>query len=166
MGLSCKTSSYLNHTLVTGDEFVSALSTVRCGLHRVPDKETEWRTSCIHFLSYFKSKFTIKQRSVFFGVMLRSKVFVKKTRKGGVMKIVREHYLRDDVWCRASHCRNCAQTDQNLLDSSPHNSSKLYTFPHYLLPDTNVVLHQIDVLEDPVFTNVILLQTVLQEVSS
>lgn len=82
------------------------------------------------------------------------------------MKIVREHYLRDDVWCRASHCRNCAQTDQNLLDSSPHNSSKLYTFPHYLLPDTNVVLHQIEVLEDPVFTNVILLQTVLQEVSS
>lgn len=80
------------------------------------------------------------------------------------MKIVREHYLRDDVWCRASHCRNCAQTDQNLLDSSPHSSSKLYTFPHYLLPDTNVVLHQIDVLEDPVFTNVILLQTVLQEV--
>ncbi|PFX23563.1 Exosome complex exonuclease RRP44 [Stylophora pistillata] len=96
--------------------------------------------------------------------MLRSKVFVKKTRKGGVMKIVREHYLRDDVWCGASHCTNCVQTDDNLLDSSPRAPSKLYTFPHYLLPDTNVVLHQIDVLEDPVFTNVILLQTVLQEV--
>ena len=31
--------------------------------------------------------------------MLKSKTFVKKTRKGGVTKIVREHYLRDDVWC-------------------------------------------------------------------
>ncbi|XP_061767682.1 exosome complex exonuclease RRP44 isoform X3 [Nerophis ophidion] len=42
--------------------------------------------------------------------------------------------------------------------------SSLCSFPHYLLPDTNVVLHQIDVLEDPVIRNVIILQTVLQEV--
>ena len=76
--------------------------------------------------------------------MLKSKVFVKKTRKGGIMKVVREHYLRDDVWCGANHCMNCGQTDQeNLLDSTPLSSSKLCSFPHYLLLDTNVVLHQV-----------------------
>lgn len=98
--------------------------------------------------------------------MLKSKVFVKKTRKGGVMKIVREHYLRDDVWCRVSHCENCDQSadDENLLDTAPFSPSKICNYPHYLLLDTNVVLHQIDVLEDPVFRNVIILQTVLQEV--
>lgn len=42
--------------------------------------------------------------------------------------------------------------------------SNLCSFPHYVIPDTNVVLHQIDVLEDPVIRNVIILQTVLQEV--
>lgn len=80
------------------------------------------------------------------------------------MKVVREHYLRDDVWCGAGHCTDCAQGDESLLDSTPLSSSKLCSFPHYLLLDTNVVLHQVDVLEDPVFKNVILLQTVLQEV--
>lgn len=96
--------------------------------------------------------------------MLKSKVYVKKTRKGGVMKVVREHYLRDDVWCGASRCMNCGQTEDNLLDPSPQSSSKLCSFPHYLLLDTNIVLHQVDVLEDPIFKNVIILQTVLQEV--
>ena len=77
--------------------------------------------------------------------MLKSKVFVKKTRKGGIMKIVREHYLRDDVWCGASHCKNCVQSvdHENLLDSTPSSSSKLCTFPYYLLLDTNIVLHQV-----------------------
>ena len=75
--------------------------------------------------------------------MLKSKVYVKKTRKGGVMKVVREHYLRDDVWCGASHCMNCGQTEDNLLHPSPQSSSKLCSFPHYLLLDTNIVLHQV-----------------------
>ena len=44
------------------------------------------------------------------------------------------------------------------------NQTSVYSHPHYLLPDTNVVLHQIDFLEDPAITNVILLQVVLQEV--
>ena len=59
------------------------------------------------------------------------------------MKVVREHYLRDDVWCGASHCTNCGHTDEHLLDSTPLSSSKLCSYPHYLLLDTNVVLHQV-----------------------
>uniref|UniRef100_A0A8P4GG87 Exosome complex exonuclease RRP44 n=1 Tax=Dicentrarchus labrax TaxID=13489 RepID=A0A8P4GG87_DICLA len=95
--------------------------------------------------------------------MLKSKTFVKKTRSGGVMKIVREHYLRDDIWCGSEVCAECKQ-ESAVLQRDACIESNLCTYPHYLIPDTNVVLHQIDVLEDPVIRNVIILQTVLQEV--
>ncbi|KAM9847835.1 exosome complex exonuclease RRP44 [Aulostomus maculatus] len=95
--------------------------------------------------------------------MLKSKTFVKKTRSGGVMKIVREHYLRDDIWCGSEACHECRQESTVLL-RDPSIESNLCAYPHYLVPDTNVVLHQIDLLEDPVICNMIILQTVLQEV--
>ncbi|KAM6997634.1 exosome complex exonuclease RRP44 [Tautogolabrus adspersus] len=95
--------------------------------------------------------------------MLKSKTFIKKTRSGGVMKIVREHYLRDDIWCGSEVCTECKQ-ESTVLQRDACIESNLCTYPHYLIPDTNVVLHQIDVLEDPVIRNVIILQTVLQEV--
>ncbi|XP_020494844.2 exosome complex exonuclease RRP44 [Labrus bergylta] len=95
--------------------------------------------------------------------MLKSKTFIKKTRSGGVMKIVREHYLRDDIWCGSEVCADCKQ-ESTVLQGDACIESNLCAYPHYLIPDTNVVLHQIDVLEDPVIRNVIILQTVLQEV--
>ncbi|XP_056252232.1 exosome complex exonuclease RRP44 [Seriola aureovittata] len=95
--------------------------------------------------------------------MLKSKTFVKKTRSGGVMKIVREHYLRDDIWCGSEVCTVCKQ-ESTVLQKDACIESNLCSYPHYLIPDTNVVLHQIDILEDPVIRNVIILQTVLQEV--
>ncbi|XP_014350359.1 exosome complex exonuclease RRP44 [Latimeria chalumnae] len=95
--------------------------------------------------------------------MLRSKTFLKKTRSGGVMKIVREHYLRDDIWCGCQGCGECPQ-DGAPLQPQPGLESSLCAAAYYILLDTNVVLHQIDILEDPVIRNVIILQTVLQEV--
>ncbi|XP_033956817.1 exosome complex exonuclease RRP44 [Pseudochaenichthys georgianus] len=95
--------------------------------------------------------------------MLKSKTFVKKTRSGGVMKIVREHYLRDDIWCGSEVCTECKQ-ESTALQRDPCMESNLCSYPHYVIPDTNVVLHQIDVLEDQVIRNVIILQTVLAEV--
>ena len=75
--------------------------------------------------------------------MLKSKTFVKKTRKGGVLKIVREHYLRDDVWCGISDCTTCGDQRTAVLASLPENNSKLCLFPHFLIPDTNVVVHEV-----------------------
>lgn len=96
--------------------------------------------------------------------MLASKTFVKKTKKGAVVKVVREHYLRDDVWCGVAGCRLCKQ-EAAVLDSRPVVVSELCSYPHLILPDTNVVLHQTDFLEDAAITNAIIVQTVLQEVS-
>ncbi|KAM9454993.1 exosome complex exonuclease RRP44 [Clarias gariepinus] len=95
--------------------------------------------------------------------MLKSKTFVKKTRSGGVLKIVREHYLRDDIWCGSEVCSEC-KDEAPVLQRHACIESNVCSFPHYLIPDTNVVLHQIDILEDPLIRNVIILQTVLQEV--
>ncbi|CAN9499678.1 unnamed protein product [Ophioblennius macclurei] len=95
--------------------------------------------------------------------MLKSKTFVKKTRSGGVVKIVREHYLRDDIWCGSEVCSECKQ-ESTVLQRETCVESNLCSYPHYLIPDTNVILHQIDVLEDPVIRNVIILQTVMHEV--
>lgn len=74
--------------------------------------------------------------------MLKSKTFVKKTRSGGVMKVVREHYLRDDIWCGSEGCTECKQ-DCGVLQKDPCIESNLCPCRHYLIPDTNVVLHQV-----------------------
>ncbi|XP_050397499.1 exosome complex exonuclease RRP44 [Patella vulgata] len=115
--------------------------------------------------------------------MLTSKVFVKKTKRGGVLKVVREHYLRDDITCGSQHCTKCdhnvqtensADTDSDSYNAdnfktqplviSPPSNSVLCSSSHYVIPDTNVVLHQIDVLEDESLQNFIILQTVIDEV--
>uniref|UniRef100_A0A8V0X405 DIS3 homolog, exosome endoribonuclease and 3'-5' exoribonuclease n=1 Tax=Gallus gallus TaxID=9031 RepID=A0A8V0X405_CHICK len=101
--------------------------------------------------------------------MLTSRTFLKRTRAGAVVKVVREHYLRDDIPCGADACPLCpVRPGQPLgLEARPSGAaSSLCPGPHYLLPDTNLLLHQIDILEDPVIKNVIVLQTVLQEVRS
>eukprot|EP00871_Galdieria_phlegrea_P002051 jgi/Galph1/2847/GphlegSOOS_G1537.1 len=87
---------------------------------------------------------------------VRGKSFVKRTRKGNITKVAKEHYLRDDIPCLSPLCNTCQQPEAKLL-----NDSKNY----YIIPDTNVVLHQLDLLESEFLDDVILLQTVLQEAS-
>ncbi|XP_013415893.1 exosome complex exonuclease RRP44 [Lingula anatina] len=96
--------------------------------------------------------------------MLKSKIFLKKTKKGSILKVVREHYLRDDIYCGSEACDECPQKDE-VLELRPQNpSSEIFPDPHYIIPDTNVVLHQLDILEDKCMKNAIILQTVLDEV--
>lgn len=73
--------------------------------------------------------------------MLRSKSFVKRTRKGNVVKVVKEHYLRDDIPCSSEVCKVCSQTSQPVLSSEPRSTTTLK--PHYLIPDTNVFISQV-----------------------
>lgn len=76
------------------------------------------------------------------GTMLKSKTFVKKTRAGGVLKIVREHYLRDDIWCGSEVCKEC-KDEAPVLQEDARIESNLCSYPHYLIPDTNVLLQQV-----------------------
>ncbi|ORX84255.1 RNB-domain-containing protein [Anaeromyces robustus] len=94
--------------------------------------------------------------------MLKSRAFVKRTRKGNVIKVIKEHYLRDDIWCSVEGCDKCKQEKIHL--SCNPRKTKLSEFPQLIIPDTNIFLHQIDIIEHVAFTNVIVLQTVLDEV--
>ncbi len=37
---------------------------------------------------------------------MHDRIFTKKTRRGQILKIVREHYLRDDLSCGSESCSN------------------------------------------------------------
>lgn len=105
------------------------------------------------------------------GLSVTSKVFVR-SRNGNATKIVREHYLRDDIPCYSKLCSQCLQVakpgpdgdiPQFVLSEDPLNLPGVG--PHYTVIDTNIVLNAIDLLEnDQVFYDVIVPQTVLEEV--
>ena len=76
--------------------------------------------------------------------MIRNKTFLKKTRKGGILKVIREHYLREDITCGCDWCTVCEQdVEKCRLSAKPTLSSQICPFKHYIMPDTNVVLHQV-----------------------
>lgn len=84
---------------------------------------------------------------------VRDKVFIKKSRRGGVAVAAREHYLRDDLSCGAAPCRRCPSTSQGVAKGR-------VTAPRVLVADASLALRQIDVLEK--LPDVLLLQTVLR----
>ncbi|CAG4919042.1 unnamed protein product [Colias eurytheme] len=97
--------------------------------------------------------------------MWTTRTFLTKTKRGNILKIVREHYLRDDLLCGSEACNVCPhKNDEYVLDAKPESICALFDYNHYIILDTNAVLHQIDVLEDDALKNVIVLQTVLDEV--
>ncbi|KAJ3333091.1 exosome catalytic subunit dis3 [Blyttiomyces sp. JEL0837] len=81
--------------------------------------------------------------------MLHSKAFIRKTRRGNVIKVVKEHWANN--------------IQRVVLDSVRRGGPKHIQGTYYLVPDTNVFLNQIDVIEHESFQNVIVLQIVLEE---
>ncbi|WFD41935.1 exosome catalytic subunit dis3 [Malassezia psittaci] len=102
--------------------------------------------------------------------------FHRKTARGKVLKVLRETYSREDVPCGSTACRLCDADVYQAERAGTTNSARVPVLdqvgitnsftgkPHYVVIDTNVALHQMDVLENPTFTNVVVLQTVLDEV--
>ena len=86
--------------------------------------------------------------------MLHHKAFVKKTKKGGVVKVVREHYLRDDV-----------ASGSPLDPACPPGAAVLSAdAPYYTVIDANVGLRQGDLLAHPAVNDLIIPGTALEEV--
>ena len=88
--------------------------------------------------------------------MLRTKAFVKRSKKGGVVKVVREHYLRDDITCGCALCSVCQQ----------ENATIPATAPRITVIDTNIALHNMDVLAHHLVTDIVIPSTVIEEVRS
>lgn len=113
----------------------------------------------------------IKRKRLSSGLAVSQKVFVR-SRNGNASKVVREHYLRDDIPCSSKACERCTpyyiagpsgEIPQPILSESPLILKDIGK--HYVVIDTNIVLNAIDILEnDKVFYDVIVPQTVLNEV--
>lgn len=58
--------------------------------------------------------------------------------------VLRERYLRDDVGCGIARCGLCASTDsqKDALPITGDTSHSRFPGGHFVLPDTNVFLHQ------------------------
>ena len=87
-----------------------------------------------------------------------NRVFVKRTRRGVVKTHVRQHYLRDDLPTGSPH-----------LDGPELEPRLSASAARYIVLDTNVVLHQMDVLEHRgvecgVLDRLVICQTVAEEV--
>ncbi len=72
-----------------------------------------------------------------------------------MLKVVKEHYLRDDIACGCPRCPACPP--------SSSSASLRADAPCYAIVDTNIVIHSIDALTGPGFRDLIFLETVLDE---
>ena len=106
--------------------------------------------------------------------MITQKQFYKKTKKGSIIKLVNEVYLRNDIHCGLADCGECLKENiefvilpsSRSLDHKPRKDlNSRFNLYHFIIPDTSAILNQLDVLEDENFgDNLIILQSVLDEV--
>ncbi|KAF9219211.1 RNB-domain-containing protein [Gyrodon lividus] len=107
---------------------------------------------------------TIQKRPREEAVVTQRKFF-KKTARGKVIKVLRERYLRDDVYCGIVDCKTCSDGVHAVLPPFGDLAHKQFPSGHYVLPDTNIFLSQMDLIESASFVSpIILLQTVMEEV--
>jgi exosome complex exonuclease DIS3/RRP44 len=99
-------------------------------------------------------------------VVAETTFYFRRTRRGHVLRIVEESYLRTDLGLGARHGRTLAAADFALPDLG--SGATTASFPlAWLVPDTNVLLHQLDLLECvgcPALDFVVVLETVADEV--
>lgn len=102
---------------------------------------------------------------------MTSKVFHRRTKRGAVMKIVREHYLRDDIPCGFEGCEKCAEIVplndiEVLIEKSPRTGlSTVYKNRHIVVPSASALIQQLDIFSDVDFgPNMIFLQSVISEI--
>ena len=87
--------------------------------------------------------------------MKENKILLIKTRSGKIMRILREHYIREDI----------EHGIGSVLDKSPITNppNSICSKNHWILPDTNIFLNNMDAIEETQFNNLIILQTVQNE---
>jgi exosome complex exonuclease DIS3/RRP44 len=75
-----------------------------------------------------------------------SQTFFRRTRKGRVLRVVRERYLRDDIGFGTLHEVGPVRGEEQL-ESLLSDEHLVKNMKQILVLDTNVVLNQMDLLE-------------------
>lgn len=103
-----------------------------------------------------------------------TKYFIKNSNNNSTVtpqpvKILREHYLRDDIPCYVRDCIKCSYEPNNLpilanTDQYLHQGKQV---PHLTILDTNIIINCIDLIEsEKCFNNVIIPQTCIDELKN
>ncbi|TYJ56322.1 hypothetical protein B9479_003014 [Cryptococcus floricola] len=81
-------------------------------------------------------------------VHLSENKFLKKTARGKVMNVLRERYVRDDIPCGFEDCQLCEDFPgfKRVLPRNGYSRHAKFG-GHWLVIDTNIVLHQMDLLQ-------------------
>ena len=93
--------------------------------------------------------------------------YFQKTRRGKVLRVVRERYLRDDIGfgtiCTSGVTR--LTTKELFLRSLSDEHREVDGKPLVIIVDTNIVLRQLDALESTcaAVQNIVLCETVISE---
>ena len=97
----------------------------------------------------------------------------KVTGKGNVVRIIREHYLREDITCKSKQCKVCKHEQDPILDKLPKKSEAVEKQQQqskappvfYIIPTFDVVAKFFDLFEmhDSPFKNVIFCETITSE---
>lgn len=78
-----------------------------------------------------------------------------KSSRGGKVRVVREHYLRERVPCCSSLCRHGCDNEGKVLPGD---------LTHYVVPDVGVVVDYLEILEFTELQGIVLTQTACQAV--
>ena len=85
------------------------------------------------------------------------------------VKILREHYLRDDIPCSVKKCELCEYDASSSDDKPILEDIDVFTNKktHIAILDTNVIVNCIDMIEnEKIFNNIIIPQTALDELKN
>ncbi|KAI8373200.1 uncharacterized protein BYT42DRAFT_61558 [Radiomyces spectabilis] len=88
--------------------------------------------------------------------LVTERAFYRKTRSNGIIKLVREQYLRHDVPCLAASCSHQCHNNTNDQYTLLRDDAD-----HYIIPDMTIVMRYLEILEQEEITGMILSQTVI-----
>lgn len=94
----------------------------------------------------------------------------KINKKGRLVTVTTEHYLRDDISCQSSLCRQCNHKNSRAKQAPGHQlvrqlgSFKTTQTSHYIVPSLAVALKYLEWLEVPDTKDIILCETIMKEV--
>ncbi|XP_049850382.1 uncharacterized protein LOC126322563 [Schistocerca gregaria] len=90
------------------------------------------------------------------------KIYTTKVRRGKIIRLVQERYLRFDISCRIRECTLCKPlpTDVNASALPRHLSLGA---SHFLVPDMNLLLNHLELFERPEIRYIIASQTIFDK---
>ncbi|VDN17785.1 unnamed protein product [Gongylonema pulchrum] len=91
-------------------------------------------------------------------------VLYRKTKSGKVVKRVHEQYLRNDIGCGLDSCRCCQPVEGHSLTDLSERISSAVPINHAIILDSSAIIRFHHLFENPVFSNIIITQTVWEDV--